>query len=344
MTVALRQGIGQRGFSILFFLPLSLFVPPGLFWVHRQVNTLYQFWIHTQIIDKLPWWIELVFNTPSHHRVHHGRNPQYLDKNYGGILIIYDRLFGTFQAEEREGTPVEDARRPGRVGQAVVYGLVHPEPYYNVFLGQIAHYVWISKQWLDQTNWRDRLKVLVFGPGWTPTLSPRRLGPSYEDDAPELTRHYVEALDAPAHLVQHPTCIISFVCLHTLVVLFLTLVNLPILEHSAPYYTYVWLSLGLALGLYANSNMMDTQFRSVEKYSPFQWFGPTMTYQLVVLSYLAYELTIQWSILNFMGFVFYLGSILMTAPFAVIYKPKPTKNIEYYYDEKQQMYIKRKKD
>ena len=71
--------------------------------VHRagQLNLLYQFWIHTEAIDRLPEPIELVFNTPSHHRVHHGSNRQYLDKNYGGILIVWDRLFGTFEKEVR---------------------------------------------------------------------------------------------------------------------------------------------------------------------------------------------------------------------------------------------------
>jgi sterol desaturase/sphingolipid hydroxylase (fatty acid hydroxylase superfamily) len=67
-----------------------------------QLNLLYQYWIHTEAIDRLPRPVEQVFNTPSHHRVHHGANPQYLDKNYGGILIVWDRLFGTFEPELRK--------------------------------------------------------------------------------------------------------------------------------------------------------------------------------------------------------------------------------------------------
>ena len=66
-----------------------------------QLNLLYQYWIHTETIDRLPAALEAVFNTPSHHRVHHGANQQYLDRNYAGILIIWDRLFGTFEPEVR---------------------------------------------------------------------------------------------------------------------------------------------------------------------------------------------------------------------------------------------------
>ncbi len=68
-------------------------------------NLLYQFWIHTEKIRRLPSWFEYVFNTPSHHRVHHGSNEQYLDRNYGGILIIWDRMFGTFEPEASASWP-----------------------------------------------------------------------------------------------------------------------------------------------------------------------------------------------------------------------------------------------
>lgn len=91
----------------LFFLPAALlgFAPEwGLFAL--AVNLSYQWFIHTQWVKKLPRAIEFIFNTPSHHRVHHGRNPEYIDRNFGGTLIIWDRLFGTF-VEEREDLPPE---------------------------------------------------------------------------------------------------------------------------------------------------------------------------------------------------------------------------------------------
>ncbi len=110
LAVALRQGTFQGLFSWVFYLPLALIgFPPAWFAAVSSFDTLYQFWIHTRLIGKLGP-LEWVFNTPSHHRVHHARNPKYLDRNYAGTLIIWDRMFGTFQAEEEEP----------------VYGLVKP--------------------------------------------------------------------------------------------------------------------------------------------------------------------------------------------------------------------------
>lgn len=70
----------------------------------QSISLIYQFWIHTEAIKKLPRWVEAIFNTPSHHRVHHGMDLKYLDRNHGGILIIWDRLFGTFQQVEEHPT------------------------------------------------------------------------------------------------------------------------------------------------------------------------------------------------------------------------------------------------
>lgn len=101
---ALRQGILFGYLVPIFYLPFAFFFPVKLFAAHKGINTLYQFWIHTKLIGKLPAPIEYIFvdsylnlkmahcqNTPSHHRAHHGRNPQYIDKNFGGTLIIFDR-------------------------------------------------------------------------------------------------------------------------------------------------------------------------------------------------------------------------------------------------------------
>ena len=103
LSVALRQGALQKVFTSPFFLPLAVLgFSDEWFLFLSAFNTLYQFWIHTEWIDKLPAWFEWLFNTPSHHRVHHGRNAQYIDKNHGGTLIIWDRLFGTFALEEEK--------------------------------------------------------------------------------------------------------------------------------------------------------------------------------------------------------------------------------------------------
>ncbi|XP_077866610.1 alkylglycerol monooxygenase-like [Saccoglossus kowalevskii] len=122
LGTAIRQSIFQRHTAWIFYLPMALFVSPPTAYVHIQFVTLYQFWIHTEFVGSLGP-VEYILNTPSHHRVHHGRNPYCIDKNYGGTLIIWDRLFGTF-APERE---------------RVVYGLVHPIASWNPFYIQFCH-------------------------------------------------------------------------------------------------------------------------------------------------------------------------------------------------------------
>ena len=100
--MAVRTGTFQRLASILFYWPLAIIgLSPKWLVLAISFNLVMQFWQHTRVINKLPGWFESLFNTPSHHRVHHGRQSQYLNKNYGGIFIIWDKLFGTFQAEKQ---------------------------------------------------------------------------------------------------------------------------------------------------------------------------------------------------------------------------------------------------
>lgn len=152
LSTALRQD--WTPFSSIFFwawLPLLGFQPWMIF-LAISWNLLYQFWIHTEKIGKLPRWYELVFNTPSHHRVHHGSNPQYLDRNYGGILIVWDRLFGTFEPER----------------ERVRYGLTTNIETFNPI--KVAFHEWVAV-WRDvraADNWRDRAGYMFKGPGWTP--------------------------------------------------------------------------------------------------------------------------------------------------------------------------------
>ncbi|WP_297790444.1 sterol desaturase family protein [uncultured Marinobacter sp.] len=97
----------------MFYLPLA-FIGFNPVWigVAYALSLVYQFFIHTTLVRQLPSWVELIFNTPSHHRVHHGRNPEYIDRNYGGILIIWDRLFGTFTPEDAHNPPEYGITRP----------------------------------------------------------------------------------------------------------------------------------------------------------------------------------------------------------------------------------------
>jgi sterol desaturase/sphingolipid hydroxylase (fatty acid hydroxylase superfamily) len=151
LSTALRQP--WTPFSeLVVFPPLALLgVPPWMIMVSGGLNLIYQYWIHTEVIDRMPAWFEAVFNTPSHHRVHHGSNPEYIDRNYGGVLIVWDRLFGTFEPERRR----------------VVYGLTKNVHTYNLFSIAFHEYRAVARDVARARGWRDRLGVLFRGPEWT---------------------------------------------------------------------------------------------------------------------------------------------------------------------------------
>jgi sterol desaturase/sphingolipid hydroxylase (fatty acid hydroxylase superfamily) len=118
----------------------------------RQLNLLYQYWIHTEAIDRLPEWAEKIFNTPSHHRVHHGANKQYIDKNYAGILIVWDRLFKTFEPEVRQ----------------VQYGLTKNIRTANPIKMAYQEMASIVSDVKQADNLNERLRYVFAGPGWEP--------------------------------------------------------------------------------------------------------------------------------------------------------------------------------
>jgi hypothetical protein len=120
--------------------------------IQKGISLVYQYWIHTEAIRRLPRWFEAVFNTPSHHRVHHARNPRYLDRNYAGILIVWDRLFGTFQPELDE--------EPCR------YGLVKNLGTFNII--RVAFHEWIGIAQDVVRSPRHALGYIFGPPGWSP--------------------------------------------------------------------------------------------------------------------------------------------------------------------------------
>jgi sterol desaturase/sphingolipid hydroxylase (fatty acid hydroxylase superfamily) len=157
LTLATAYRLGWTGKltgTTVFFAPLVLLgFSPQIVLTALVLNLLYQFWLHCEWIPKLGW-LEYVFNTPSHHRVHHARNPDYLDANYGGVLIVFDRLFGTY-IEERADLPCD-------------YGLVSRVESYNPVY--IAFHAWIDLAH-DLGSARSPSEVLhyLFGaPGWRP--------------------------------------------------------------------------------------------------------------------------------------------------------------------------------
>ena len=105
LSTALRQTWTGGFYTFIFWLPLVFIgFHPLMIVTQMSISLLYQYWIHTELITKLPKWFEAIFNTPSHHRVHHATNPQYLDRNHAGIFIIWDKFFGTFEPEIEKPT------------------------------------------------------------------------------------------------------------------------------------------------------------------------------------------------------------------------------------------------
>ncbi|MEU7720911.1 sterol desaturase family protein [Streptomyces tibetensis] len=162
LTTALRQP--WTSLTVWpFYVPLiAVGVHPAALAFCSSANLVYQFWIHTERIDKMPRWFEFVFNTPSHHRVHHASQGGYLDRNFGGILIVWDRLFGSFVAE---------TERPR-------YGLTKNITTYNLLKVATHEYVAIAKDLRAARSWRERAGRVFRGPGWGPGPGPAAPAPA----------------------------------------------------------------------------------------------------------------------------------------------------------------------
>ncbi|MBL7866097.1 MAG: sterol desaturase family protein, partial [Cyclobacteriaceae bacterium] len=179
LSVALRQSSFQVVWTFFFYLPLAV---AGFettdFLLISSLNTLYQCWIHTETINRMGW-LEYFLNTPSHHRVHHGRDPKYIDKNHAGTLIIWDKLFGTFQEEEERPT----------------YGITKPINSWNGVWANFSHYAIMAQELKQISSWGDKFRYLFKKPGWLPeSLGGYRPAPAVDK------AHYIK-YDTPAPAV-----------------------------------------------------------------------------------------------------------------------------------------------
>ncbi|MBK7655316.1 MAG: sterol desaturase family protein [Betaproteobacteria bacterium] len=171
LSTALRQSSTNQVFYWIFYLPMAIVgIPVSVFVVTALISMVYQFWSHTRLVPKLGW-VDRMFVTPSNHRCHHGRNPYCIDKNYGGILIIWDRLFGTY-TEELDHEPV-------------VYGTLTPLQSWNPVWGNLKNYVVLWRDMCATPGWTHKLMLVFAPPGWTvveqPALQGRAMdAPSFE--------------------------------------------------------------------------------------------------------------------------------------------------------------------
>ncbi len=170
LTTALRQ-TSSSVFGWLFYIPSFLVgIPSEVFFVCGALNLVYQFWVHTQVVGQLGW-LEYLLVTPSHHRVHHGQNPEYIDKNHGGVFIVWDKLFGTFQQELMD--------RP------VVYGVRKQARGFNPLWLNFQIWIQLFKDAWQTKSWFDKLRIWFMPTGWRP--SDRQAGLNQNDKfvAPE---------------------------------------------------------------------------------------------------------------------------------------------------------------
>lgn len=151
-TVALRSSVLQPFYRFIFYIPVAFLGFDGLTIMFMYaVNQMYQFFLHTELVYKLPNWYEKIFVTPSHHRVHHASNVEYLDKNMGQVLIIWDKLFGTFQ---------EETQKP-------VYGLTSNLKTYHPIKVIFNEWVKLYKDLLKNSSLIDKIKYIFYPPGWS---------------------------------------------------------------------------------------------------------------------------------------------------------------------------------
>lgn len=153
LGTALRQGVGERVYKLVFWIPIAaLGFDPAMILLMMGLNLTFQFWTHTEAVRRLPDWYEAVFNTPSHHRVHHGSNVRYLDRNHAGVLILWDKLFGTFSAELDE-EPVE-------------YGLTTNLGTLSPWTVLVHGYTDLVADLRRADSFGDRLRYVLQPPGW----------------------------------------------------------------------------------------------------------------------------------------------------------------------------------
>lgn len=179
LTVALRQGIFQVSVTFIYFIPIAVMgIPTEMFLFAYIFGIFYQYWIHTRTIKKMPAWFEWLLNTPSHHRVHHGRNPKYIDRNHAGIFMLWDRMYGSFKEEEEEP----------------IYGITQPVDNWNPIKQNFNYFKFLFKNAMATKSYWDKIRIWFMPVGWRPAdvgpkLEPKEIDMStYKKFNPPLSK------------------------------------------------------------------------------------------------------------------------------------------------------------
>lgn len=260
LSTALRQTSSGALLGWIFYLPMAVLgYPLKVFVIVGLIDLLYQFWVHTEQVGRLGWF-DRVFVSPSNHRVHHAVNDIYLDKNYGGILILWDRLFGTF-IDERDD-------------EKIVYGTRSPLRSWNPVWANVEVYRAILQDAWRARRWRDKLRIWFMRPGWKPAdvaerfpSGPFDIGrPAYDPPLAPGARYY---------------CLVQFTAVLLITTHFLTGYNAMPPAQLAAYAAWLALSLWLLGGLmegrrfYTAGEALRLMLTGGGVLAGGGWFGPT---------------------------------------------------------------------
>ena len=230
LSTALRQTGTGAFVTWVFFIPVFLIgVPSYVFVSVASINLIYQFWVHSEHIPKLGWY-EKFFVTASNHRVHHAQNDNYIDKNYGGVFIIWDRMFGTYKEEDENEAPI--------------YGIRGTLNTFNPIWANLHIYFSIAKDIWNAQNWKDKFFVLFARTGWKPSSLPEQ---------PAKDNFDVETFQKYNPEVSRKVKIYSFFQFLTL-----AYVGLMVLESGELNYQQLWITVGMmAFTMYCTSLWLD---------------------------------------------------------------------------------------
>jgi len=233
LSCALRQSISDTvRFGAIFMVPAAfLGIPAYIFVVIGPIHLFMQFWYHTRLIDKLGW-LENIIVTPSHHRVHHAINPEYLDKNYSQIFIIWDKLFGSFQSELPDVKPV--------------YGILRPAKTWNPVVINFKHIWQLIKDAVRTERVWDKIRIWFMPTGWRP------------DDV--KLKHPVKTIEDPSEQVKYKTensiSLIYWLCIQMSVGLAL-MFHLLVLSSSVSTPSALLYALFLVVHVFAYTSLLD---------------------------------------------------------------------------------------
>jgi len=288
LSTALRQTSTGFIFGWIFYLPMAVLgVPPLVFLTVAALNLLYQFWVHTRHIPKLGWF-EWLFITPSNHRVHHAQNPVYMDRNYGGVFIVWDRIFGTFQEELDE--------------EPVIFGVTVPLASWNPLWANLQVYAGLWNDARRASSWWDKLRIWFMPTGWRPADVAARY-PQAKADLSQFRK-----FEVPLARAAQLYALLQFIC-YLLTGVWL-LARGDALSTGAVLLACLWIALGLcSIGMWLENRRHAWQLECLRLASNLPAFWLAGELGILTLNATAWMWLIAYSLVSLLGIWWARGSV-----------------------------------